>query len=187
MRRRARLSPFVGRAAEVAEIEAVWDEVRGGRAAGVVISGEAGIGKTRLLTECTDRIRADGGLVLCGACVRMNSGGLPYGPVLEALRRLLHERGARSLAEPAGPAHAELDGLLLVDEATAGATDAIPGSARGLHRSRLFEGVLGLLTSLAQDAPVLLVVEDVHWAEQSTLDLLTFLTAALRQERVMLA
>jgi DNA-binding CsgD family transcriptional regulator/tetratricopeptide (TPR) repeat protein len=181
------LTPFVGRDAETAEIEAVWDEVRGGRAAGVVISGEAGIGKTRLLAECVDRIRADGGRVLCGTCVQMNSGGLPYGPILEALRRLLHEEGARWLADLAGPAHAELDQLLLIDEPVADATDATLGSPRRLPRSRLFEGFLGLLTRLAQDTPLLLAVEDVHWAEQSTLDLLAFLIAALRQERVMVA
>jgi DNA-binding CsgD family transcriptional regulator/tetratricopeptide (TPR) repeat protein len=181
------MAPFIGRESELAEIEAIWDEVREGRAAGVVVSGEAGIGKTRLLAECVERIRADGGQVLYGMCFQMNSGGLPYGPILEALRRLLHERGARSLAELAGSAHAELDQLLLIDEPGVDATDATLEAPRRLQRSRLFEGFLALLTRLAQDAPVLLVVEDVHWAEQSTLDLLTFLTAALRQERVMVA
>ncbi len=184
VRRRARFAPFVGREAELAEVEAIWHEVREGWAAGMVISGEAGIGKTRLLAECVDRIRADSGQVLYGMCVQMSSGGLPYGPILEALRRLLKEKGARSLTELVGAGHADLDRLLLIDEPL---DDHTVESPHRLHRSRLFEEFLALLTRLAQDAPLLLVVEDVHWAEQSTLDLLAFLTAALRQERVMLA
>ena len=181
------MTPFVGREAELAEIGAIWHEVRGGHAAGIVISGEAGIGKTRLLAECVDRIGADGGQVLYGTCVQLSSGGLPYGPILEALRRLLQKKGARSLAELVGPGHVDLDQLLIIDEVLTDLTDSTVEFPRRQHRSRLFEGFLALLTRLAQDAPLLLVVEDVHWAEQSTLDLLTFLRAKLGHEQVMLA
>ena len=177
------MTPFVGREAELDEIQAVWQEVCGGQAAGIVISGEAGVGKSRLMAEFTQRIAADGATVLCGMCVRITSGGLPYGPVLEALRRLLQDRRVESLAELLGPSHADLDQLLHVDETLLADSDT--RTPARLDRSRLYEGFLALLTRLAHDAPVLLVVEDVHWAEQSTLDLLLFLTAALRRERVL--
>ena len=185
MRRRPRRTPLVGREAELAEIQAVWQEVCEGQPAGIVISGEAGIGKSRLVAECMERITADGSTVLFGMCVRITSGGLPYGPILEALRRLLQDRQVLTLAELLGPSHADLDQLLHIDE-TLFADPAAQAPGR-LNRSRLYESFLALLTRLAHDAPVLLVVEDIHWAEQSTLDLLMFLTAALRTERVMVA
>ena len=157
--------------------------MRTGQAAAIVISGEAGIGKTRLITECMERISAEESLVLYGMCVPITAGGLPYGPVLEALRRLLQDRGVATLTDLLGPGHGDLDELLHVDEPQY--TGAVADN-RGLrNRSRLYEGFLALLTRLARDAPVLLVVEDIHWAEQSTLDLLTFLSTTLRRERVL--
>jgi DNA-binding CsgD family transcriptional regulator len=179
--RRPRRAPFVGREAELAEIDALWREVCAGHAAEITISGEAGIGKTRLVTELMGRA-GEGSVVLCGMCVPI-SGGLPYGPVLEALRRLLQDRSVATLAELLGPGHADLDELLHIDESQ------LSGSAAGgpgqRNRSRLYEGFLALLTRLARDAPVLLVIEDIHWAEQSTLDLLMFLSTTLRRERVL--
>jgi DNA-binding CsgD family transcriptional regulator len=181
--RRPRRAPFVGREAELAEIQAVWQEVCANQSAGVVLSGEAGIGKTRLVTEWMERTAGDEPVVLFGMCVRMTSGGLPYGPLLEALRRLLQDRSVATLAELLGPGHADLDELLHIDGSQLTGTTTDPPGRH--NRSRLYEGFLALLTRLARDAPVLLVIEDIHWAEQSTLDLLLFLTATLRRERVL--
>jgi DNA-binding CsgD family transcriptional regulator/tetratricopeptide (TPR) repeat protein len=179
--RRPRRAPFVGREAELAEIDALWQEVCAGQAAEITISGEAGIGKTRLVTELMGRTEA--AVVLCGMCVPISSGGLPYGPVLEALRRLLQDRGVATLAELLGPGYADLDELLRIDDSQ------LPGGGAGgpgqRNRGRLYEGFLALLSGLAEEAPVLLVIEDIHWAEQSTLDLLMFLSTTLRRERVL--
>jgi DNA-binding CsgD family transcriptional regulator/tetratricopeptide (TPR) repeat protein len=174
----------VGREAELAELDALWQEACDGRSAAVVVSGEAGIGKTRLIAECMERTAAQRSVVMCGMCVPIISGGLPYGPLLEAVRRLLQDRGVATLAELLGSGHDDLDELLHIDGSQSADVTA-DGPERG-GRSRLYEGFLALLTRLARDAPVLLVVEDIHWAEQSTLDLLTFLTASLRRERVLM-
>src|ERR1700754_3060645 len=165
---------MVGRHAELAEISNVWSDVRDGQASGILISGEAGVGKTRLVQECVRQVLADGGEVLAGASFRISTGGLPYGPILDALRRLLSDHGASSLAELAGPRFAVLDQLLE------------PHDGDKSHQARLFDVFLALLAQLAAAKPVLLVIEDVHWAEQSTFDLLSFLTVALRRERVLL-
>lgn len=170
---------MVGRHAELAEISAAWRDVRDGQATGILISGEAGVGKTRLVQECIETVLADGGQVLAGSSFRISTGGLPYGPILDALRRLLRDHAAESLAELAGPRFALLDQLLEPE------TQSGNGST-GLHQARLFDVFLALLARLAERAPVLLVIEDAHWAEQSTLDLLSFLTVALRRERVLL-
>lgn len=168
---------MVGRDAELAEISATWGDVRGGQATGILISGEAGVGKTRLVQECIERVVGADGLVLAGSCFRLSTGGLPYGPILDALRRLLRDRGAESLAELAGTRFALLDQLFWPEG---------PAADTGLRQARLFDVFLALLARLAEQAPVLLVVEDVHWAEQSTLDLLSFLTVALRHEPVLI-
>ena len=181
--RRRRLSPLVGRHAELAEISAAWDDVRQGQSVGFLISGEAGVGKTRLVQECIDQVLAQGGQVMAGASFRISSGGLPYGPILDALRRLLRDHSAESLAALVGPRFALLDQMFWPEQAEV--YEAPDGDA-GLRQARLFDLFLALLGQLAEQAPVLLVVEDVHWAEQSTLDLLSFLTVALRQERVLL-
>src|SRR3982751_2486642 len=167
--RRRRLSPLVGRHAELAEISGAGADVREGQAAGILISGEAGVGKTRLVQECIETVVADNGQVLAGSSFRISTGGLPYGPILDALRRLLRDHAAESLADLAGPRFAVLD-QLLEPETQAG------NGGTGLHQSRLFDVFLALLARLTDRAPVLLVIEDVHWAEQSTLDLLSFLT-----------
>jgi DNA-binding CsgD family transcriptional regulator/tetratricopeptide (TPR) repeat protein len=183
--RRRRHARFVGRRAELAELSETWSEVCLGQAAGIVISGEAGVGKSRLISECLEPILAGDGQVLFGSCVRVGTGGLPYGPILDALRRLLQDRDAGSLDELFGAGYAELDRLLHVeDEDIVSPTPA--GRASGIRQGQLFERFLALLAKLALDAPLVFVIEDIHWAEQSTLDLLGFLTVALRTERVLL-
>jgi DNA-binding CsgD family transcriptional regulator/tetratricopeptide (TPR) repeat protein len=178
--RRART--FVGREAELAEIESRWREVCAGQAAVVLISGEAGVGKTSLVSEFASRILVGGGQVLQGSCVRVSTGGLPYGPIIDALRGLLHDRNVGSLTELCGPGYGHLDQLLHGDDHVMRAG----GGSAELRSGRLLELVLGLLGQLAEDAPVLLAIEDIHWAEQSTLDLFAYLAVTLRWERVLL-
>jgi hypothetical protein len=170
---------LVGRHAELAEVSAAWDDVCQGQAAGFLISGEAGVGKTRLVQECIERVLAAGGQVLAGSSFRISSAAAVR-PDLDALRRLLRDRAAESLAAPGRPPlrHARPDVL-----AGAARGAQAPDGDAGLRQARLFDVFLALLGQLAEEAPVLLVVEDVHWAEQSTLDLLSFLTVALRRER----
>jgi tetratricopeptide (TPR) repeat protein len=119
--------------------------------------------------------------VLAGGCVPVGDSALPYAPIVEALRALVAEVGAAAVRELVGPSWPELARLL----PALGAPD--PGGPPGqAAQARLFELVLGLLDRLGEQAPLMLVVEDVHWADQSTRDLLAFLVRNLRRERVLL-
>src|SRR5262249_45029833 len=111
-------------------------------------------------------------------------GGLPCAPVFEARRGLAGELDAAELEVVAGPASADL-GRLLPDLGWGGEAASGPAAAAA-SQGRLFERLLGVIERLAASAPLLLVVEDVHWADRSTRDLVTFLAASLRSGPVML-
>jgi DNA-binding CsgD family transcriptional regulator/tetratricopeptide (TPR) repeat protein len=172
---------FVGRVEELHALEAAGGRAADGEPVVVLVGGEAGVGKTRLVVELTARCAAGGIQVLAGGCVPVGDGALPYAPIVEALRALLAEVGAATVRELVGPSWPELARLL----PALGEPDrsSPPGQAA---QARLFELLLGLLGRLADRAPLVLVIEDVHWADQSTRDLLAFLVRNLRRERVLL-
>ncbi|MEV7451666.1 ATP-binding protein, partial [Streptomyces nigra] len=152
-------TPLIGRNPELARLSGVLERARAGDARAVLVAGDAGVGKTRVLGEAAGLAAAAGTTVLTGHCVDLGDVGLPYLPFTEIVGTLAaDERFADVLA-----AHPVVGRLL------GGGTDAVQ------DRLRLFEGVAGLLTDLAERAPVLLVVEDLHWADQSSRDLLRFL------------
>ncbi|MCC2270568.1 AAA family ATPase [Streptomyces sp. CT1-17] len=156
-------SPLVGREDELARLTGVLDRARAGEARAVLVAGDAGVGKTRTLDEVAGRAAAAGTTVLTGHCVDLGDVGLPYLPFTEVLGVLAaDERFAAVLA-----AHPVADRLL------GGGPEE--GGAAAPSRLRLFEGVAALLTDLAGVAPLLLVLEDLHWADQSSRDLLRFL------------
>jgi hypothetical protein len=138
------------------------------------------VGKTRLAAELTARCAADRTKVLTGGCVPVGGDGLPFAPIMEALRPLPEEFGADTVREFAGPSWRELARLL----PALGEPEA--GPAGQVAQVRLFELLLGLLARLSEQTPVALVVEDLHWADQSTRDLLALLVRNLRRERVLL-
>ncbi|MFI6559669.1 AAA family ATPase [Streptomyces sp. NPDC050534] len=155
-------SPLVGRREDLARLADVLERARGGEAGAVLVAGDAGVGKTRLLDEVAGRAADAGMTVLTGHCVDLGDVGLPYLPFTEILGLLMgDERFAPVLA-----AHPVVDRLL--GSGTDAARD--PGG-----RLRLFEGMAGLLADVADTAPLLLVLEDLHWADQSSRDLLRFL------------
>jgi len=172
---------LVGRVEELELLEAARVRAADADPAVVLVGGEAGVGKTRLVAELTARCAADGTRVLSGGCVPVGDGALPYAPLVEALRGLLTDVGAGAVRELVGPSWRELARLLpALGEPQGGP----PGEAA---QARLFELLLGLLGRLSEQAPlVLVVVEDLHWADRSTRDLLAFLVRNLRRERVLL-
>jgi DNA-binding CsgD family transcriptional regulator/tetratricopeptide (TPR) repeat protein len=171
---------FVGRLEELELLEAARRRAADGEPAVVLVGGEAGVGKTRLIAELTARCAADGTRVLAGGCVPVGGDGLPFAPVMEALRPLPEELGTDAVREFAGPSWRELARLL----PALGEPEV--GPAGQVAQARLFELVFGLLARLTQQTPVTLVVEDLHWADQSTRDLLAFLVRNFRSERVLL-
>lgn len=136
----------------------------------VLLAGDAGVGKTRLLTELRDSAHDAGWRVLVGHCLDFGDGAPPYLPLSEAFGRLEGDSPelAAALAE-SNPAVARLmpRRRLLSD------TDS--SSAQRMDRADLFEAVHAALGELAHSAPLLLLLEDVHWADQSTREMISFL------------
>jgi DNA-binding CsgD family transcriptional regulator len=149
---------FVGRASELAELRAAYERASTGETATVLIGGEAGVGKTRLIGELAHAVRQAGGNVLEGHCADLGSGVIPLLPISEALG---------SLPAPA--------------------SERLVGPGRGTTPgATLFAPVLDELREASTASPVLITIEDVHWADRSTLDLLAYLIARLRGERLLL-
>jgi DNA-binding CsgD family transcriptional regulator/tetratricopeptide (TPR) repeat protein len=162
---------FVGRADEMEKLRQALEDTAAGRPAVAVISGESGVGKTRLVTEFVVSARQRGATVLLGRCADFGDNGPSYWPILDALRGMWRQVG---MEEP----------TTVLAEVSA--SPAVPSAAPPTPGSGpLFELVLRALQALAETAPVVLVLEDVHWADRSTQDLLTFLLASLTHGRVM--
>ncbi len=171
---------FVGRDAELALLERALDVAAGGTAATVLVGAESGAGKSRLIREFAAKA-ADRALVLTGGCVAVSAAALPYAPVTAVLRKLVRSRGAVAVAAllPGNQA-AEL-GVLLPEFG-----EQPSGGDPAMTRARLFETLLTLFEVLAEERPLVLVVEDAHWADRSTGDLLTFLVRNMRNAPVLL-
>jgi len=178
----------VGRVEELDRLEEALRLAAEGRPSVVLVGGDAGVGKTRLVEEFTVRARGKGARVLVGGCLELGDGGLPYGAITEALRALAAEVGRAELRRLAGQDARELRRLV----PGLGSADEPDGEGRGVgldasSQLRLFEAVLGLIGRLAAETPLVVVVEDVQWADTSTRDLLVFLARNLREVEVVVA
>jgi DNA-binding CsgD family transcriptional regulator/tetratricopeptide (TPR) repeat protein len=176
--RRLTSRAFVGRAEQLGALEAGLERAAAGEPGALLVGGEAGVGKTRLVSEFGVRAQAAGARVTTGGCVELSGGVAPLLAVVEALRRVSEQIGWGEWLRLIGDARPELARLL----PELGAPSATPD--RALAQSRLFELLLGVLRRLADREPVVWIVEDVHWADASTLDLLSFVVRNLRDERV---
>ena len=164
---------LVGRADELARLETVLGLGGGPRTAdGVLLSGDAGVGKTRLLTELHAHARAEGWRVLVGHCVDLGDSALPYLPFTEILGQQDTGLEPRLDAVRDSPSRASLTRLLPARRLL---THLPRGETENTDRVALFDAVHGALDELASDAPVLLTVEDLHWADRSTCELLGYL------------
>jgi DNA-binding SARP family transcriptional activator len=177
------LLPLVGRTRELAELERAWDAAAAGAGAVAVIRGEAGIGKTRLATELRLRASAVGGRSAC--CAALDLGGVaPLSLWAELIRELLPTL-------PAPPAEASWPDDLAVLAAELPAHFGRDGAARAaiapdLQRTRLFEAVVALLGWVAREAPLLLVLEDAHSADEPSLELAGYAARRVSGLRVMM-
>jgi DNA-binding CsgD family transcriptional regulator len=176
-------SGFVGRAEELDRLLGLLDRADRGRPAVGLIAGDAGVGKTRLLDELAARATDRGVRVLVGGCMEVGDVGLPYVPFVDAFRDLGTRPEEAEVTAPLAAAVPSL-GRLLPELATDHGPAPPPGD--GFERVQLFDGVLSLLVRLSEQAPLLLVIEDLHWADRSTRDLLAFLLRTLRGGRVAL-
>jgi DNA-binding CsgD family transcriptional regulator/tetratricopeptide (TPR) repeat protein len=179
MATRVASSRLIARSAELAELEEALVDAADGRPTVAFVAGESGVGKTRLLAELMSRARDDGTLVLVGETVDFGGESeLPYLPLVAALRPLARA-GDAALTAPLREAAAPLF------PGTGGAAPEPQSASDEGSQARLFEALLSLLDALGRDRPVLLVLEDLHWADRSTLAALAFLARSLTGERVV--
>jgi DNA-binding CsgD family transcriptional regulator len=175
-------TPLAGRNADLDVLTGLLGAAAAGRSVVALVSGDAGIGKTRLTAELAATASGRGFTVLSGRCAEL-AGAIPYLPLADALRGAAAGPAAGQLAE-AVAARPVLTQLLPDRPITPAVTSPPSDDAPGLARQRLFGAVLGMLTELAAASPVLLILEDMHWADDSARDLVTFLSRVLRRERV---
>jgi predicted ATPase len=173
---------FIGRRREMASLCVPLERTQDGEPAIALVGGEAGVGKTRLVGELAGAASAAGFRVLTGQCIELGEEGLPLAPLVDALRSLARATPGDELSELLGPAGPGLARLL-----PELAPSAVPAPDEGLQASQLLELVLGLLVRMSAAGPVLFTIKDLHWADQSTLDLAAFLVRALRAVPVLLA
>jgi DNA-binding CsgD family transcriptional regulator len=173
---------LVGREAELRALEGVLDRALTGQATAALVGGEAGVGKSRLVHELADRARARGARALFGVCVEFGGEGIPFGPVVEAVRSLADEIDPDQLDVVLGPARTELSRLL--PELADG--QALPPVVADADASRLQELTLGVFSRLAAAEPLVLVFEDLQWADRSTLELVSLLARGLGSRRALL-
>src|SRR5215207_3606056 len=160
---------FVGRSGQLAELEAALRDAGEGRPSLALVGGESGVGKSRLADELKRHARESGARVLAGDCVELGEDELPYAPLLSALRPLVRDEDP-ALDELAPSYRAAIDAIM-------------PGlgsghSAGDATQSRVFE-------SLGEETPVVLVVEDLHWADSSTRSFIGFLARTVCRERLL--
>jgi DNA-binding CsgD family transcriptional regulator len=163
---------LVGRQTESAALSGLLERVLEGESATVLVGGEAGVGKSRLVGELVGRARAAGARVLAGGCVELDGGGIPFAPLVDMLRSLAGELDAQELETLLGSARTEIGRL--VPELGEGAADPSDGER---DPARILELILSLIGRLASGGPLVLVFEDVQWADRATLDLMAVLVA----------
>ena len=173
-------SRFVGRRLELEELETALAQASLRQPALILLGGESGVGKTRLVREFEQRHSEDA-LVLRGDAVEQGEGELPYAPLLSALRPLVRERHPALEALGRG-SRAQLAALLPGLDEGSQPSDQLDPSAQ----LRLFEAVLELIELLSEDRPLALIFEDMHWADRSTRTFVTYLARSVRQERLVL-
>jgi DNA-binding CsgD family transcriptional regulator len=181
MPRRVSSPQIIGRVDAVAVLSSAFARSGEGEPAVVLVSGDAGVGKTRLVKEATRAEFAAAAHVLWGECLVTGNGELPYAPIVGALRSLTGILGSADAGDVLGGAREELARLLPSLGRGGDVAPTTPASP-----ARLFELLLGVLGRLGEQAPVVLVIEDAHWADVATEHLLGFLVRNLWSERLLL-
>ncbi|MGH2621815.1 MAG: serine/threonine-protein kinase PknK [Anaerolineales bacterium] len=174
---------FIGREQEFNEARELWGKAAGGQGQTLLISGEPGIGKTRLMRELSTHVEVTGGRALVGTCYA--EGGAPYAPFAQIVRRTLGKGGQNghplpefvladllSLAPDLKPYYPELP--------------PNPPLEPQAEQQRLFENVVAYCSTLSEESPLMLVLDDAHWADSGSLSMLRHLARRTRRNRVLL-
>jgi DNA-binding CsgD family transcriptional regulator len=176
------VTPFVGRRAQVERLEAVWAAVEDNRRQVVFVGGEPGVGKTRLVAEAASALQEHGAAILWGAC--REDFNTPHRPFVAILEQALDQAPPESLREIPPEAAAPL--LRLTAAAARHWPDAAePTSGDSESRPVLFDAVLRVLLVVADQGPLVLVLEDLHWAPEPTLALLSHVVESTAGEQLL--
>lgn len=164
---------FIERAEAGARLSQLWKTAAGGTRQAVLVAGEPGIGKTRVAVELAKAVHAQGATVLYGRCEEDQ--GDAYQPFADAIGHYVSHCWLEDLAVHVDQHGGELTRLVPEIARRFPAASAAPMAAAELYRMRLFEAVNALLTEASHEAPVLLIVDDLHWAAKPTLLMLRHL------------
>jgi predicted ATPase len=173
---------LIGRRQELGELEEALEDATAGRPRLVFIAGESGVGKSRLLRALLDAAEERGARTLGGACFELGQDELPYAPLVATLRPL-HRSEDPVLSRLSEVTRGELARLI----PELGEPSEESEVARGEAQRRLFDAFLELIAMLTDEQPVVLWIDDIHWADRSTRAFLRFLEASMSEERVLVA
>lgn len=178
------LTPFVGRDVELAELCRRLDLARGGLGGVILVSGEPGIGKTRLAEELTRRAKQSEAVVLWGRCYE-GEGAPAFWPWAQAIRGAIRDRDAATLRAEMGPGASDI--AEVVPEIRAQLPDLVapPPLEPAQARFRFFASTASFFGNLSRGHPVILILDDLHWADTPSLLLLHFLAREARQSRLL--
>ena len=174
---RSRSAITFGRDGEVRQLSALADKARGGESVSVLVHGEAGVGKTRLVSDFVATLREQGVVVFVGHGVQLSEGEVPYGVVTDSLRDLVRTVGADRVRDLLGPRVEHLAPLV----------PALRTSPSGeVDRAAFISATADLVEALATEQLVCWVVEDLQWADTATRDAFVYLARFLTSTRLLL-
>ncbi len=175
---------LVGRERELADAQQIWQRAAAGEGQVLLISGEPGIGKTRFARELMAQARFNGAQVLLGECYA--EGSAPYAPLAQVIQASQDPSG---FGNPEGLTPSLIADLLTIAPALRGSYPDVPPNPPlepQAEQQRIFDHVVAFLSGLAARAPVLLVVDDAHWADRATLALLRHVARRARPLRLLI-
>ena len=175
---------LVARSSELQQLQHHWSRARQAHGHLVMLSGEPGIGKTRLAQELMTGARKDGAVVLNGGCYEYEA-ATSYLPFVEAIRAWVNKQSIENLKAHLGDTATELAKLAPEIESKLSALKPNPPLAPDEERLRLFDNVARFLHSLAASRGLLLFLDDLHWADRGTLSLLYYVLRHLRNDRAL--
>ena len=179
-------SDFVGRQRELGELQEALDGVLAGQGRVVMLMGEPGIGKTRIVQELATLADTKGAKVLWGRCYE-EQGVPPFWPWVQVLRSHVREHTPEELLQDLGSGAATIAEIIAeVNEKLPDLSPLPPMDSPEQARFRLFDAITAFLKTAAQRQPLVLILDDLHWADQPSLLLLQFITRELGAERLLL-